>query len=117
MQLREVLERKVPASLMVLGLGLGALGLSGCSSAEAEPGPATVVGHEYTAPYTTVVFVGKTPIIQYHPADYELQLRQCEREGDKFADSQGCVGLEVDVSQETYEQYPDGSQIILPIEE
>ena len=113
----ETLEQKVSAKLVAaLGLGLGVLSMGACASAEAQPGPATVIGHDYTGPYTTYVQVGKVPVIQYHPADYDLLLRQCGREGDEFADAQGCVEFEVDVNEETYNKYPDGSEVIIPLE-
>jgi len=115
----EILEQKVPAKLIAsVGLGLGVLTMAGCAeTAQAEPGPATVVEHHYRPSYTTVIMVGRVPVVQYHPADYDLGLKQCDREGDKFADAEGCVKLEVDVTEEIYNKYPDGSEITLPIQE
>ncbi len=49
-----------------------------------------------------------------HPAEYHLDIKQCEREGDTHADAEGCVTAHVDVSQQVYESHPDGSEIVLP---
>ena len=116
MSIFETLEQKVPAKLVAsVGLGLGVLTMAGCSTVEAEPGPATVIAHDYDAPYTSVIIVGKVPVVQYHPADWDLTVRQCGREGDEGADAQGCVEFDVDVTEEVYNQYPDGSEIVLPL--
>ena len=112
----ETLEQKVPAKLVAsVGLGLGVLTMAGCATAEAQPGPATVVRHEYTAPYTTLIPVGKVWVPQFHPADYDLIVDQCGREGDQFADERGCVELDLDVSEQVYNQYQDGAEIVLPL--
>jgi hypothetical protein len=114
MEFRSTMERFVP--LAALGAALGLVGLSGCSTGpELTPNQtATVVGRDYDPPYTTVIYVNKVPIIQYHPADYDLFVRQCGHEGEAGADPQGCIEGEIDVTQEVYEQTPDGSQIVVP---
>ena len=117
MPLFETLEHKIPAKLVAaVGLGLGILTMAGCgASAEAKPGSATVIERDYDAAYTTVTQVGKVPVVQYHPADYDLTVEQCGRYGDEFADDRGCVRFDIDVSEETYNKHPEGSIIMLPL--
>ena len=110
----KVMERLAPA--VALGAALGLVGLTGCS---ASPGltpneTATVTGRDYDPPYTTLIYVNKVPIIQYHPADYDLFVRQCGHDGEAGADPEGCIDGEIDVTEEVYNQYPDGSQIVVP---
>ncbi len=114
MELQSTLERIVPASLLALGLGLSAASLAGCAGPEITPDrPATVMHHEHHDAYTSFILAGKVLVPIYHPEEFHLDLRQCERQGDPGADAEGCVTVHTDVSQQIYDQYPDGSELTL----
>ncbi len=93
------------------------LALAGCEigrGAEILPRrPAEVVAHEYHPPYTTIFPAGKILIPIFHPAEYHLDLQQCDRSRDEYADRQGCVAAHVQVYGDTYEKFADGSTITL----
>lgn len=100
-------------ALVSLGLGAGVLFLSGCSSPEILPNrEATVIEHQHDDPHTHVISL-KPPAIANDPEEFRLVLEQCDRNGDEFADQDGCVVDTVEVSQGIYNQYSDGSTIIL----
>ncbi len=116
MEIRKFIERKAPVIALSLGLGVGGLALAGCSNDPEvlKDRPGTVTEHIYHPPYTSFIMAGKVPIITYHPAEYDLDVRQCDRAADSHADAQGCVTAEIEVSEQTYQQFPDGSQIEFP---
>ena len=107
-------ETSLATKFVACGLGIAAL--AGCSSPEIEPDkPATVLEHIHHSAYTSFVPAGKGVLVPiYHPERFNLNLWQCNRSQD--ADSQGCVTLEIQVSRETYDSYPDGSTIVFPSE-
>lgn len=112
----EVLPRPfLRGTLLAVGVGIGALTVAACTDApDVLPGrPATVLEHEYHPPYSTVVLVGKLPVTQYYPAQYHLEVMQCDRLADDTVDGNpdGCIVEHMSVDQETYEAYADGAQI------
>lgn len=104
-------KRTIGFSLAIL-IGGGAL--TGCSSSpEILPNRnAEVVGHEYHSDYTTFILAGKVLVPQYHPEEFHLDVRQCDRQSDEFADEQGCVTAHIDVDESTYNEFQDGDTIV-----
>lgn len=101
---------KLPAAILAGGIGLAAL--AGCGAEVNDNQPATVEQHIYEPSYTSLIMVGKVLVPMYHPEQFDLKVRQCDRAGDPDADKQGCVTATVDVSKQTWNQYPDGSTIV-----
>lgn len=113
METKTTTERFKRPLVAVVGVGIGLAALTACARAEVEDNrPGTVVQHVFHDSYTSFSMVGKVPLILHHPERYELDVRQCDRSGDDFADAEGCVTAGVDVTKETYDTYADGSQII-----
>lgn len=103
---------KKVASLGLLG-AIAAGSLTGCHTVEIENDkPATVIAHGYRAPYTSYIWVNKIWIPQSNPAEYKLEVRQCDRAGDKGADADGCVTDNVRVDPAVYYDFKDGDTII-----
>lgn len=121
-QVKENINRNRYRMGGMAAVGFGLLWLTGCGepSPEIIEGlPATVVEHEYSAPYTTLIMAGKVMVPVYHPAQYDLEVQQCDRMADDRSDGNrdGCIQETVSVSSETYDQYKDGQEIILPAED
>ena len=79
------------SAIVATGMVLGMVGLSGCSlEPELKPGiESTVVDHDHDPAYTTVILAGKVPVMQYHSERWALEIEQCGRRGDEFADKNG----------------------------
>lgn len=112
MEIKKKIEQKTATVLLALGLGSAALVGCGANAEIKDNVPAKVLGHDYTAPYTTFIPVGKIIVPQFHPAEYDLEVRQCDRVGDEGADKDGCVTAQVSVDEDTYNDHPDGSEIV-----
>lgn len=97
-------------SLAALG-GLSLALVAGCDAAPGvdETKPATVVEHDYHKAYRSLIFVGKVPVFIPHDEKFELKVQQCTdgQEPPK------CPEETVDVSKDVYNQYPDGSQVVV----
>ncbi len=109
-KLKSILENS-KVRLGAVGLLGSAAILGGCAEAEMLPNrPALVVEHQYDDPDTRLVSV-KPLMYAYDPERFLLVVEQCDRTEDEFADERGCVVDTVQVSENTYNQYPDGSSI------
>ena len=106
--------KKVATAFMPLGLLMAACGDSG---PQIEYGvPAKVVRHEYDDKDVWVTFIstGKTlvPITHVDQEHFYLDVEQCGHEEFEKQNVDGCGILTVEVDQDTYGQFADGSTII-----
>lgn len=99
-----------------VGLCIGSISLFGCGDKEAQffdGKPATVVSHEYDDPDPGFIIIGKVPIFFTYPEHYYLNVDQCGHDELRDQNPNGCGLFTVEVDQETYDQHPDGSTILL----
>ena len=112
MERKSIIERFRRPISAVVGVGLGMAALTACASAEVKDNyPGTVVEHVYHPSYTSLVMAGKVLIPIHHSEEFDLEIRQCDRTGDEYADAEGCVTAEREVTHETYDAYPNGAVI------
>ena len=97
-------------------LFLGGLTLAGCS----DPGqeldadrPVKVLEHEYHRPYMTILPAGKVMVPVHHPEKFHLSVLQCASEQFEPSTENQCVTAHISVSRETYNNFPNGSVVVL----
>lgn len=88
---------------LVLAFLLCMIGISVGDSITATPhaGTGTVIAKEYHEPYTSVMLVGKVPVVQNHPSRWSLCFRV-----DGIVDDTDCV----DVRQHDWVQATEGAR-------
>lgn len=108
------LREKLTPIAAAIAAGAAALTLVGCGeSVFAQGGPAKVEAHKYDDPDNYLILVGKVLVPEHDDAHWYLDLIQCDRAGDPSANQAGCVHGEIEVTEQTYNEYPDGSTIVL----
>lgn len=112
MEIKKFFERKTVGALLAVGLGVTALAACDSGPGIERDMPGVVVEHDYKPPLTTLMMAGKVPMVITYPEHYYLDIQQCDRAEEKEADVNGCITAWEEVSQETYEQFPDGSEIV-----
>jgi hypothetical protein len=106
--------KKAATVFLPLGMLLAACGDTGPEVTKGVP--AKVVQHAYDDRdvWTTIISTGKTviPVTHVDPEHFYLTVEQCGHEEFMDDNSDGCGIFQVEVSQETYSQFADGSTIV-----
>jgi|GEM_PF-3162316 len=113
MEKLQLAKNKIVATAALGGMAL--IGLAACDNDPKvdETKPATVIGHEYHAAYTSLVLIGKVLVPFQYPEEFDLEIEQCPANAQAETPKVLCPEETVSVSKDVYHQFPDGSHIVV----